>query len=353
MISRIRILNFQSHYDSEFTFVKGVNCILGISDTGKSAIIRAIRWLLLSRPLGDSVRSHWGGETSVEIAIDGNVVTRSRDKLDKYQIQAEGEGIQEFKAIGTTVPEEVDRLLNFDITNLQYQLDAPFLLSETPGHVAEFFNKVAKLDKIDTGIANVNSAIRSLEQEIKFKTAEAGKQEEQLKEFDYLPQMEKDVKAAEALDKMFEEMTAERKKLKGLIVGINNISVEINRYSKLLLLEKDVDFIISQHKEKIDKTIEKNSLLKLYNAIKENEAKLNQQGKLLKLEKDVFDILELKKQANTLTEKREALYRLFITVSGYSTQVKRKVSEIASMEAEFEKEMGETCLLCGQPIKKK
>ena len=88
-------------------------------------------------------------------------------------------------------------------------------------------------------------------------------------------------------------------------------------------------------------------------AIKENELKLKQQKKLLKLENDVNNILELKDKRNMLVNDREELRKLFITINGYNTQLERKVSEIALFEAEFEKEMGSVCLLCGQPIKHK
>ena len=52
-----------------------------------------------------------------------------------------------------------------------------------------------------------------------------------------------------------------------------------------------------------------------------------------------------------LVNDREELRKLFITIKGYNTQLERKVSEIALSEAEFEKEMGDVCPLCNQPIK--
>lgn len=348
MIKLLKIQNFQSHKDSSLDFNKGVNVIVGESDSGKSAILRALRWLIWNRPTGDAMRSNWGGRTEVEIFTDDAHVVRVRDKENEYIL-----GGSHFKAVSTDVPDEVVQVLNVNDINLQTQLSQPFLLSDTAGEVAQFFNKVAKLDKIDKGIANVNSAIRSLEQDIKYKTAEVKDQEEQLKSFDYLEAMEKDVVHLEKMNELLDITTAERAELKHLTVGISNTTSGIEYYSELLSLEKDVDLIMSKHKEKIDKTIERNSVLKLYNAIKENEAKLNQQEKLLKLEEDVLTILDLKEDLHLLTDKSRIISKLLDSIDRYNIQLKRKVSEIDSMEAEFEEEMGDTCKLCGQTIKHK
>jgi len=81
MIKNIRIINFQSHQNSFLKFDSGVNIIVGESDRGKSAIIRALRWLIWNRPTGDDFRSNWGGDTEVTIEINDEVfITRKKTK---------------------------------------------------------------------------------------------------------------------------------------------------------------------------------------------------------------------------------------------------------------------------------
>ena len=283
MINFVRIFNFQSHGESRLDFHPRTNVIVGSSDSGKSAIIRAIKWAVWNRPSGDAIRSTWGGETSCEMVVDGNVITRHKDKVDSYKVQAKGKDIQEFKAIGTSVPEEINRLLNINEINLQQQLEQPFLLSESPGVVAQFFNKVAKLDKIDLGISNINSAIRSIEQDIKYKTAEVVKQEEQLKSFEYLEDMEKDVRSLEKLSDVLDITIAERAELKHLRDGIDNTIAGIEYYSDILALETQVDILIWQDGQRQDIQWNVEKLKEDIFAIKENEQKLKQQNKLLKL----------------------------------------------------------------------
>ena len=134
MIKEVSIQNFQSHKDTHLEFHPGVNIIVGTSDSGKSAIIRTIRWVLQNKPLGDSFRSMWGGETKVTLTLPEGQITRSKDKSDKYTI--EGPPKLELEAFRTSVPEEVLNMLNINSVNLQFQHDPPFLISSTSGEVA-------------------------------------------------------------------------------------------------------------------------------------------------------------------------------------------------------------------------
>jgi DNA repair exonuclease SbcCD ATPase subunit len=159
MIKSLHIENFQSHEDSRLEFDPGTNVILGASDSGKSAIIRALKWVIWNRPQGESYRSHWGGGTRVIIKTEQGVVERVRgDNVNSYLLN----GDLELKALRAEVPEEVVRLLNLNETNLQMQFGRPFLLDSSPGEVAAHFNSVAHLSQIDSGLRNVQGWMRQL-----------------------------------------------------------------------------------------------------------------------------------------------------------------------------------------------
>ena len=152
MIKSIHIQNIQSHEDSYLDFSSGVNIIIGSSDSGKTAIIRALRKLVWNKPSGSAIQSSWGGSSIIRLETEDGSVVWSKDKTDTYILQLTGKKDLVFKAFGTSVPEEINSVLNFNEINLQNQLDTPFLLSETPGAVATHFNKIARLDKIDIGL---------------------------------------------------------------------------------------------------------------------------------------------------------------------------------------------------------
>ena len=60
MIRKLNIQNIQSHKNTELEFSPGINAIVGSSNNGKSAILRALYWVRYNRPLGiDNLLSHW------------------------------------------------------------------------------------------------------------------------------------------------------------------------------------------------------------------------------------------------------------------------------------------------------
>ena len=87
MIKEIDIVNFQSHKSTHLDLVPGVNVIVGASDSGKSAIIRALRWLIWNRPVGDAFISHWA---------DGGFVNIVTDQMDVIQ-RAKGPGGNQYR----------------------------------------------------------------------------------------------------------------------------------------------------------------------------------------------------------------------------------------------------------------
>ena len=89
MLTRVEISNFQSHKHTVLEFIPGTNVIIGGTDTGKSALFRAINWVCSNRPLGDAYRSEWGGDTRVVLhTSEGNIIERFRsDTKNEYTIQ--------------------------------------------------------------------------------------------------------------------------------------------------------------------------------------------------------------------------------------------------------------------------
>lgn len=157
MIKSIVLQNFQSHKDTTLDLHPGVNLICGSSDSGKSSIIRALKWLATNRPLGDGFVS-WGSKKDTYVTVfadDFNIVHQPG-----FYSLTNKEVSNSWNAIGTTVPESVVQALNISELSWQSQMDAPFLLSASPGEVARTLNEVADLDKIDTALANINRMAR-------------------------------------------------------------------------------------------------------------------------------------------------------------------------------------------------
>ena len=155
MFTKIEIKNFQSHKDTMIDFDKGINSICGESDNGKTAIIRAIRWVIENRPLGtDKLNSFWNKdfkeEMSVKLYTENGWVQRIRTKdRNGYTICTDGTPV-ELSAVGTDVPQEVKDFLKVNDINFQYQFDSPYLISMSSGEASKYLNNIIHLDSIDS-----------------------------------------------------------------------------------------------------------------------------------------------------------------------------------------------------------
>ena len=271
MIKSVEIDNFQSHEESVLEFSGGVNVILGPSDSGKTAIIRALRWLVWNRPSGEAFRSNWGGDTSVKLELeDGTVVVLSRSKSSNiYTISAfpeTGAVISELKAIKTDVPEEVTLLLNLNEINLQQQLDRPFLLDDSPGEVAQHFSKIANLEAIHRGTRAVQGWLRSLEQDIASGEDNLSRLKEDLEQYDHLEELEGWVTTLEGLEREQNAITKSQSELRIIIDDLAEVEEEIHAYKAILGADEPVERLLKLAKKKKDLEQQRREITKVVQA---------------------------------------------------------------------------------------
>lgn len=223
MIDAIEIDNFQSHQGTVLSLVPGVNVLTGTSDSGKSAVVRALVWLIQNRPQGVGYRSTFAARdeaTRVGLSLaDGGWVIRERDggKLNQYRL----EGL-ELEALRADVPQEVSSLLDLREYNVQGQHDAYFLLQNTPGEVARMLNDVVGLDVIDALLREVNSIVTDSRREADRTAAEAKALEASVAEYDFLKLVDRHV---EKLDTLTGERDARRAEVNTLSVLVRDLEL--------------------------------------------------------------------------------------------------------------------------------
>lgn len=159
MIKSAKIRYFQKHKDLDLQFTPGINVIAGESDQGKSAIIRALRWVLENKPTGNRFRTKKIADTtptSVILEIDDETITRTKSS-SKNEYVFKGET---FKAMGSDVPEPILRFTNIKDINIQRQLDEPFLFKYPESKVSKMINEVSGMEEIAQAIDEVNRRVR-------------------------------------------------------------------------------------------------------------------------------------------------------------------------------------------------
>lgn len=351
MLKSLSIQNFQSHKESKFEFHPGVNIIIGNTDSGKSAIIRAVRFVKDNRPTGTSIRSNWGGETSVEIENENGIICRSKDKIETYTIRT-GRRKLVLKAFGTSVPAEVVKFLNLNELNIQYQLDSHFLLSKSSGEVASHFNKVANLSKIDTATSNINSWISKIESNITLNNDFIKKNEEKLKQFDNIEKLETEIEVLEELEERKKNLQSKASKLYSKIVTYQNINDEIVVYKDTLKLEEPINNISSLYSEKKTlylQLVKLNNLIKIFDS---NENKINDKLTLIEAENLIKQILEFYNEKNTLNLQNQKLYKALNDYKSIGILINEYEQKHDSLLQLYEKEYPDICVFCGQLVEK-
>lgn len=346
MIKTITIKNFQSHRDTTLDLHPGVNLITGQSDSGKTAIIRALKWLATNRPLGDGFVS-WDskGETMVKILLGDGVSIRHEP--GKYSL-TNGKDKQEWSAIGTTVPEAVTQALNLSELSWQAQMDSPFLLSASPGEVARTLNEVADLDKIDSTLVNINRMARDNRQQLT-ETARAKQQLEidlsAFRELDNQLAKISQLKEMERKAGLLEDMVTEGSQL---VISITEQKEALARYGQV---EKNLTLVHQLNEQMAD-----------YENIGEGVGKGQQMlvevrelTDRLKAIKDPTDaeaelglLMDMVGQAKKLDKDISDLTTQLVGIQNTRLGLADQVGVLKQLETRWKTEFPEVCPLCGR-----
>ncbi len=225
MIKSVEIFNFQSHKHSLFEFSPYVNNIIGSSNSGKTAVLRAINWVINNRPSGEAMVSNFNRDskgnqkedTKVTVVTDNHTISRVRSKQGNYYV-LDGKTLE---AIGMDVPDEIRDALNMGEVNIQSQMDAPFLISNTPGEVARFLNKIVQLDKIDVYLSAIGTKKHKTKAELELAKTNLKNVEEDLKRFNWVVDAGQIIENLEQLTKKVETYTKEFETLKSDVITYN------------------------------------------------------------------------------------------------------------------------------------
>ena len=342
MIKTIKIKNIQSHKETILELSPGINAIVGSSNNGKSAILRALYWVRYNRPLGtDTLLSHWAVDKKgnqiepmlAEIENENGTIIRRRTK-DENQYIVNGE---ELNVVKTDVPEQVERALKLSDTNIQKQQDAPFLLSLSSGAVAQYFNKTVRLDIIDRILSNAENKRRKTNQEI-------GQVEELCES--YIQKKEK-YSWLDEVEKLLTKYENISEKNEGVKNEYDKLSQQIELYKKYSLIEQKYKFISEAKKiiEKIEslgsniqiKTEElaelNNSLINMKNC-KVYPAFEEEKNLIEKIEK--LNVREIKNNLNYLSMKINSYREMDYKIKGCKSNIEG-----------LKKQLPNICPLCG------
>ncbi len=356
MINEISITNFQSHKDTKLELDKGVNCITGSSNSGKTSVLRALYWLVYNRPGGTPFASHWILEDEklkkdifVSITKDNKYMSRLRSKdVNEYYFVPIGDETIDFKgdtfkALRSEVPEEIKQVLNLSDVNIQKQMDAPFLLSDSAGEVARFLNKIVKLDIIDVMLKSVESKKRKNRTDISNAEEDTERLKDNLEDYVWIDEAEKLVNRLECIEIKSEKYKAEEKSLNDDCFVYNFTIDELNKTKNIDECFKLIDKIEELFKKQERKQGVKDYFLETYAKYYKCKIDMKQTKHLKEAEKLVVEIEKSDEYYYIQSDFRNKLF-------GEIKQIKLLTNEDVFLKKEIEileKQLPDICPICG------
>ncbi len=346
MIDELHIYNFQSQKETHLFFDKGVNIIVGSTDSGKTAILRALNWLFNNKPGGDAFVSNWADKTMVWAKVNGHTITRIKGPSTNLYMLDD----LEFFAFGSNVPDEIKKVLNISEINLQQQLDSPFLLTKSSGEVAKHFNRIAKLNKIDEANSYIKKSINLINTTIEIKEKSIKSNEDKLSKYPDLDLIEVELETTEDLEIQRNQLSKSISSLSKLIDDIELTNKKIELIEPNLKFEDQISKLCEMVETKNNETKSYNALKSIIKSIEETSNEITEKEILTNLEKRTNNLLQLIATKNEIRANLDSLTTLIGKIKAVDKTLLEKQENVVSLESTFHDEMGDICILCGSKI---
>jgi len=258
-ISKVIIENFQSHKYTEINLDNNLNVIVGPSDQGKSAIIRAMKWVLYNEPSGTYFIREGEKEATVTLFFSNDCKIKRLRSTSKNQYTFYDSNGKEYiyEGFGTNVPFEIVEKLNIrkvyldgkqsSSINIGEQLEGPFLLTEKNATRANAIGRLVGVHIVDRAVADTLKDIRGLNYSKKSLDSSLEDLELQLKNYDFLEKLNYDIKSLEKVRSIIKEKEEKLLTLRKLKDRINSNTIEIvscnntlNKLSHISSLSKNI-----------------------------------------------------------------------------------------------------------------
>jgi len=256
MIKEIRLSNFQSHKDTVLELHENLNVIIGSSNSGKSSVVRALKFILFGKWDPSFIKD---GESISKVSItmdNGYVIERIKgSKKNELNIIYNGT-TKKYSGFGSTIPPEVIKIIGIvplglldkeEFLNIAEQHDSIFLLTEGGSFRAKVLSSISGLHILDMIIKDLNSETRNISLETQRLKTEIDNFQKRINEIKDKEVFFKDIPA---LKKQIDEQN-EFKRNKDILL---NLRYKLNEYNSKVNIRKE----LSDKLEKFDiKTLEK------------------------------------------------------------------------------------------------
>lgn len=321
-IDKVEIKNFQAHENLSVDFVKGINTIVGESNAGKTAIMRAIRFAFHNKPSGSDFITTGKKSCSVKVHLSNGFIIerkRSRSAAGSYILTRPDGTSQEYKGFKNNIPIDIINAHqmpelkiggNSYSLNISTQLEPAFMVSAGSQERMSLIGALVDTDRADAAKKVIASEKRTLSLSIKKTEEDREKEVAKLSKYDKLDSMKLSVETLEMIDEKLDNDEQKLVTLNDASNSYNKLKLDIvnidNRLSSIELVDRD---LIDNFNSELTQAENLQALVTLYKGSVFNLSQINHKLDIIPKLISNKDIAEY----NNLLDKVRELQELKVT----------------------------------------
>ena len=360
----LSVKDFQIIKGANLSFLPGLNCIIGQSNNGKSALFRAAKSCIYNIPGTSQVRLG-ASSYAVGIQVNGHTVILQKGTNNIYKIDG-----QTINKIGRTQLEEVAKALNIKELNLNGtneqinfldQMEKPFLLDRSETELFRFIVDSGKDNNITSALKSITQdrqqitrditltegKLQALEQDTEKKKLELANSKDKLDVCERVIAIGPKIQRVKEITKLKETFEQDNEQLLKSTKLLENTTSIINKV-EFKVLEEKISSLGAFKDSNLSKSFEKYKLLsELILSVNEANNELKQANSVVvpEFKSDIKQKLEL---SNTL---RDLVLRLSTNKKARAEleeQIEQEEIQIRELNESINK-VG-ICPTCGRPL---
>lgn len=338
MIKKLTLRNFQRHSHLSLDLDPHITTIIGPTDTGKSAILRSLKWLALNKPRGKSFLKWFEDKVSVTVELEKDCkVVRTQGTSNTYKLDG-----KKYSAMGSDVPAEVQEVLRLSSVNFQGQHDRHYWFSETPGEVARHLNELTDLSIIDTTMAKLKSMVKKAKAQEEVLVERVAGLEAEVGKLEVVRELDRELRLVEIMEHIAVVAQDRTRHLSELVEKGGEISDRAKNLRQMMLDSREV---LSKAEVCSAASARATGLQRLLEGATETQQEART---------DIPDISAVEEVATRLSLVRSKITVLADLVQKAAAQRTIIVDchkRAVEAEHDFKVALGDTCRLCGQRVR--
>jgi hypothetical protein len=349
MLKSIEIIDFESH---EHTVIKDLPetlaMIVGVSNSGKSSIVRALKLASFNQFDPASIRIGKNKCTVIVTTERGTVKVTRGPKINTWEITPNGQPTQYLEKVGKAVVPEAAAIIGLNIiklgdveipVNIMNQLESHFMLASMGGQDATGSLRAQVVDEI-SGLSGIEGVIKDVSLDIHRFGREVKITEDSMETIRARLHDEKELERESEILAKAEAQVAECERISAVLEAANKhidiwnaVVAEVNESEAELAALPDVDAVLAfweKAKINLDKYAKADALYEKFTAAKSEvesiEAQLAQMPDAAKAKKLL-----------AVAEEKLAKYRATLYLYEESQKVRAELASLENKLAQLEK----------------